>query len=87
MTSKSRINVHFIVCNVALIIIRMMKLKYSLSFEGITSQLNMCYYLNEEYNGVKILKSKRFSEFDSLEISITVDCASLDDFLELICNL
>lgn len=86
VSTESHINGHFLVCFIALVIIRLMqyKLNYSLSVERIVRALNSSKCLIEEDNTIKVLQNETTHAYNDNSLSFSIEDEALIDYLEIL---
>jgi len=86
LSTESHINGHFIICFVALVMIRMLqhKLNFSLTVERIARALNSCKCLIEEDKTIKVLQNETVLAYKENSLSYDNDDEALSDYLKIL---
>lgn len=86
VSTESHINGHFIICFVALVLIRMMqyKLNYSLSVERIVRALISSKCLIEEDNTIKVLQNETVNSYKDKSLLYDDEDEALSDYLKIL---
>lgn len=74
---------HFLICFVALLLIRILQLKmnHSLSAERIIEALNTSVCLNESMNKIKVLRNDQILKYDDKTLKLTLENQTVNDLL------
>jgi transposase len=85
VSKESRINGHFLICYVALIIIRMMqyKMHYSMSVERIVRALNTSKCLVEEGDIIKVLRNENRKNYQDDSTRLEDEDETINDYLKI----
>lgn len=81
--TKKHIEGHFLICFVALLLIRILQLKmnHSLSVERIVDALNTSVCLNESVNRIKVLRNDQVLKYDDKSLKLTLENRTINDLL------
>lgn len=86
LNTEAHINGHFLMCYVALVIIRLLqyKMNYSLSVERIVKALNTSKCLKLENGLIKVLRNESTKEYKDKKLSFSDDDQIINDFKKII---
>ena len=86
LSTESHINGHFIICFVALLVIRMLqyKMNFSMSIERIVRALNTSNCLIEEGGSVYILQNNPCKGYIKDKLDLDDSDETIDDFIKII---
>ncbi len=86
VSNESRINGHFLICYVALLIIRMLQLRMnnSLSVERIVRALNTSNCIIEEENTIRVLKNQGYQAYEKEKALMINEDETINDFIKII---
>ncbi len=86
VSTESHINGHFIICYIALVIIRMLqyKMNYRLSVERIVNALNTAKCIHLENGNIRILRNESKKEYQENQLIFSNEDQIVKDYIEII---
>lgn len=86
VSNENRINGHFLICYVALVIIRLLqyKMNYSMSVERIVRALNTSKCLVEEGQIIKVLRNENHKDYQEASLRLVDEDETIQDFLKIV---
>lgn len=86
VSNENRINGHFLICYVALVLIRLLqyKMNYSMSVERIVRALNSSKCLVEEGQTIKVLRNENHKDYQESSTKLVDEDETIQDYLKII---